>query len=116
MRFSHIAHPGSLTNLVRGIIHDGQTGKLFEYYVKDKLVGVGAVAKEESKNAEFVADVTIAGLDQAAAVIAKIAKAASRWKIHHVWTRIPKGFLPYYMEVAKWKTETARDIPVTRLI
>jgi ribosomal protein S18 acetylase RimI-like enzyme len=116
MRFSYIAHPGSLTKLVRKIIDEGQTGKLFEYYFEDKLVGVGALVKEDPKNAQFVADVTKSGIDKASIVIAKTAKAASRWRITNIHSIIPKTYLSMYMDAAKWKTETARDIPVTRLI
>jgi hypothetical protein len=116
MRFSNIAHPGSLVMLIRRIIDDGQTGKLFEYYFNDKLVGVGAILKEDAKTAYFVADATKIGMDLAPIVIAKTAKAASRWKSTKVLSRIPKSFHSTYMQAAKWQTETARDIPVTRLI
>lgn len=116
MRFSHIAHPGSLMQFVRGIVDEGLKGKLFEYYSDDKLVGVGAIIKEDTKNSRFVADVTKAGIDKASIVIAKTVKAAARGKTTNVHSIVPKAFLSTYMEAAKWKTETARDIPVTRLI
>jgi hypothetical protein len=116
MRFSHIAHPGSLAILIKRIVDGDQTGKLFEYYCKEKLIGVGALLKENRKNAQFVADVTKAGLDKTAIVIAKTAKVASRWRVTRVWSQIPQSSLSMYMKAAKWRTETAREIPVTRLI
>ena len=116
MRFSHIAHPGSLAQLARGIADEGQTGKLFEYYFDNKLVGVGGIIKEDAKNTRFVADVTKSEMDKAPIVIAKTVKVAARGKTTNVHSVIPKAFLATYMEAAKWKTEIARDIPVTRLI
>ena len=105
-----------LAELVRRIANEAKTGKLFEYYVEKKLMGVGAILKEDSKNARFVVDVTKAGLDKAAIIITKTVKAASRWKTSQAYSIIPKTSLSIFMDVAKWKTETARDIPVTRLI
>jgi hypothetical protein len=55
-------------------------------------------------------------MDKAAIIIDRTAKASSRWRATKVHSIIPKTSLPIFMEAAKWTTETARDIPVTRLI
>ncbi len=116
MRFSHIAYPGALAELAGDIIDGHIHGKLLEFTKDEKLVGVGAIAKRDTKSAVFVADVTKRGLEYIDTVISKTARAASTWKVKSVDTEISKDHQGLYMPVAKWSSELSTDIPVTRLL
>ena len=116
MNFSHLAYPGSLAELAGQVVDGRIAGKLLEYYLKDRLIGVGVVAKQDDKTARFVADVTKAGIDYAGVVISKTAKTASIWKVKSVVTSIPKDQIGIYSPVARWSSEISTDIPVTRLL
>ncbi len=116
MRFSHIAYPGSLAELAARVI-DGETiGKLMEFYSDDRLLGVGVIAKEDTKTALFISDVTKRGLILADIVISKTARASLKWKIKKVRSIIPKDQLGVFTSFAKWSYEMSTDIPVTRLL
>ncbi|RDE17361.1 MAG: hypothetical protein C4K48_00045 [Candidatus Thorarchaeota archaeon] len=116
MNFSHVAYPGSLAELAAQVVDRRLTGKLLEYYLKDLLIGVGVVAKQDDKTARFVVDVTKAGIGHSSAVISKTAKTATAWKVKSVVTSIPKDQMGVYSPLAKWSSEISTDIPVTRLL
>ena len=116
MNFSHVAYPGSLAELAAQVVDRRLTGKLLEYYLKDRLIGVGVVAKQDDKTARFVVDVTKAGIGHSSAVISKTAKTATAWKVKSVVTSIPKDQMGVYSPLAKWSSEISTDIPVTRLL
>jgi hypothetical protein len=116
MKFSHIAYPGSLAELAAPIIEGELKGKLLEFYSNERLMGVGAIAQINSKNAKFVADVTKRGLSVADIVIARTAGFALRWKIKRVHSTISKDHLNAFSSAAKWSSEMSTDIPVTRLL
>jgi hypothetical protein len=116
MKFSNIAYPGSLADAVRAIVDEGVPGKLFEFHLDGTLVGVGAVIKQNKKEAKIVADVTKKGMDHAPYVISKTCKAAVRMKVKSIIGLVAKDQLPVFTSVAKWKAELAREIPVTKLL
>ncbi|TFG34846.1 GNAT family N-acetyltransferase [Candidatus Thorarchaeota archaeon] len=116
LKFSHIAYPGALAELAGDVIDGRLTGRLFEYHAADKLIGVGVIAKKNSKSGVFVADVTKRGLEFADAVISRTARAASIWKLKSIETTISKDHLGIYSSVAKWSSELSTDIPVTKLL
>lgn len=116
MKFSHIAYPGSLAELTSRIIDGTLIGRLFEFYVDDKLVGVSAVAKRDKKSAIFVADVTKRGLEFADFIISRTARAASNWKVKSIVTTISKDHQGLFSQVSKWSSELSTDIPVTKLL
>ncbi|MFW9834429.1 MAG: GNAT family N-acetyltransferase [Candidatus Thorarchaeota archaeon] len=116
MRFSHIAYPGSLAELAATIIDGRNKGKLFEFYTDNRLMGVGAVAQVDSKNANFVADVTKRGLSVSDIIIARTAAFALKWKVKKVNSTIPKDQLSIFTASAKWSSEMSTNIPVTRLL
>jgi hypothetical protein len=115
MRFSNIAYPGELAEVVREIITYGKPGLMMEFYSNDILMGVGAVVKQDDNTAKFIADVTPKGADFANLVVLQTAKAASKMKPKKVWTLIPEDKLPWYKGLVKWKSEIYRNFPVTRL-
>jgi hypothetical protein len=116
MRFSHIAYPGSLAELAAKVISGEVPGKLMEFTSEDRLIGVGVVSKENPKNALFVADVTKKGLEYADVIISRTANASSTWSSKTVRSVIPKEQLEVFRTLARWKSETSTDIPVTRLL
>jgi len=116
LKFSHIAYPGALAELAGDVIDERLDGKLLEYYSKDRLIGVGVVAKQDAKSARFVADVTKRGLEYVDVVISRTAKTAASWKVKTVQTTISKDHLALYMSLNKWSSELSTDIPVTRLL
>ncbi|MFW9956698.1 MAG: GNAT family N-acetyltransferase [Candidatus Odinarchaeota archaeon] len=116
LKFSHIAYPGALAELAGDVIDERLDGKLLEYYSKDRLIGVGVIAKQDAKSARFVADVTKRGLEYVDVVISRTAKTAASWKVKTVQTTISKDHLAFYMSLNKWSSELSTDIPVTRLL
>lgn len=116
MKFSHIAYPGALAELVARIIKNPKDGKLMEFYSSERLVGVGAIMREDAKNALFVTDVTKHGLEYVDAVVLKTIGAASSWNVKKVRSVIPKDSLGVYSKFPKWSSEMSTDIPVTRLL
>ncbi len=116
MEFSNNAAPGLLAEVVHKIVDIGLAGRLFEFYLQEKLVGVGAIYKSSSKQADFVVDATKFGQEHLGYMIFKIASTAKTWKMKKVVGIIPKDQLDYYKSVARWSVEDARDIPVTRIL
>ncbi|MFQ5833522.1 MAG: GNAT family N-acetyltransferase [Candidatus Thorarchaeota archaeon] len=114
MRFSNLAYPGQLAEVVREIVTRKKKGLLMEYFSEDRLAGIGAVVAE-GKTAQFVADVTKYGEEYAELVVLKTAKAASKLKVRTTYTLIPQDRLPWYSSVMKWKSEMNRNFPVTKL-
>ncbi|MHA2601820.1 MAG: GNAT family N-acetyltransferase [Candidatus Thorarchaeota archaeon SMTZ1-83] len=114
MRFSNIAYPGELAEVVREVVTSKKPGILLEYHSGDALVGVGAVVLE-GKAARFVADTTVKGEEHAVLVVCRTAKAASKLKAETVFTLVPHDRLSWYSSFVKWKSEMHRDFPVTRL-
>ncbi|MFX1260820.1 MAG: GNAT family N-acetyltransferase [Promethearchaeota archaeon] len=115
MRFSNIAYPGELAEVVREIITYGKSGLMMEFHSDDVLAGVGAVVMQDDKTAKFIADVTPKGNDYANLVVLQTAKAAAKLKPKSVWTLIPEDRLPWYQSLAKWKSEMYRNFPITKL-
>lgn len=115
MRFSNIAYPGMLAELVRHVFTEGKKGFLFEFLHEDDVVGVGAVVKESDDVAKFTADVKNEGYEFADLVIARTARSASRLKAKSVDTLIPQDRLAEYMNICEWSSEMDRNFPVTRL-
>jgi hypothetical protein len=116
MRFSNIAYPGLLADIVGSVVDGEAKGQLLEFTCEEKLVGVGAVLLSGKSHAQFAADVTKRGLKLADIVIAKTARAALSLKVKTAKTRIPKGQLVHYSTLGKWTTEDSTDIPVTKLL
>jgi len=116
MKFSHIAYPGALAELVGDVIDGRFDGRLMEFYSNDRLIGVGVIAKRDAKTARFVADVTKRGLEHSDVVISRTVKTAAIWKIKTVLTTIPKDQMGVYLSLSKWSSELSTDIPVTRLL
>jgi hypothetical protein len=116
MRFSHIAYPGSLAELAASIIDGNQKGRLMEYYSENRLMGVGAIAHTDTKNAFFVADVTKRGLQFADIIISRTAGFGAKWKVKKIQSIIPKDQLSVFKSSGKWSSEMSTDIPVTRLL
>ncbi len=116
MRFSHIAYPGSLADLVSIVIDGKSNGELFEYYTDERLIGVGTIAQIDPKTAMFIVDVTKRGLSAAEIVIARTAGAAQKWKVKKVQSTIPKDQLSVFNSAVKWSSEMSTNIPVTRLL
>ena len=116
MEFSNNAAPGLLAEVVRKIVDEGVAGRLFEFYKKEKLVGIGAIIKSSSKQADFVVDATIFGHEHLGYMISKTASSAKALKMKKVVGTIPKDQLKHYKPVARWSVEDARDIPVTRIL
>jgi GNAT superfamily N-acetyltransferase len=114
MRFSNLAYPGELAEVVREIVTNKRPGILQEYYSDDRLVGVGAVVLE-GRAARFVADTTVKGEEHAELVVCRTAKAASKLKAQTVFTLVPQDRLSWYSSFVKWKSEMHRNFPVTRL-
>ncbi len=80
MRFSNIAYPGELVEVVREIITYGKPGLLLEFYSDAALMGVGAAVKRDDNTVKFIADVTSKGTDFADLVVLQTAKAAAKLK------------------------------------
>ncbi|MBN2231145.1 MAG: GNAT family N-acetyltransferase [Candidatus Thorarchaeota archaeon] len=116
LKFSHIAYPGAFAELAADIIDGRFVGKIFEFQQDDKLIGIGAITKKDSKSAVFVADITKRGIGSSDIVISRTALSASSWKVKSVETMIPKDQLEVYSTLSKWSSELSTDIPVTRLI
>lgn len=116
MKFSHIAYPGALAELAGDVIDGRLDGKLLEYYSNDRLIGVGVVAKQDTKSAKFIADITKRGLEYSDIVISRTAKTAAVWKLKTVHTTVPKDQVGTHMNLCKWSSELSTDIPVTRLL
>ncbi|MFX1602467.1 MAG: hypothetical protein ACFFCK_03215, partial [Promethearchaeota archaeon] len=114
MRFSNLAYPGELAEVVREIVTNKKPGILQEYHSDDRLVGVGAVVIE-GKAARFVADTTVKGEEHAELVVCRTAKVASKLKAQTVFTLVPQDRLSWYSSFTKWKSEMYRNFPVTRL-
>ncbi len=114
MRFSNLAYPGQLAEVVREVVTRHKKGVLMEYFSEDRLVGVGAVVVD-GKTAQFVADVTKYGEEHAELVVLRTARAASKLKARTTYTLIPQDRLPWYSSVMKWKSEMNRNFPVTKL-
>ncbi|MHA2433096.1 MAG: GNAT family N-acetyltransferase, partial [Candidatus Thorarchaeota archaeon] len=114
MRFSNLAYPGELAEVVREIVTNKKPGILQEHYSDDRLVGVGAVVLE-GKAARFVADVTVKGEEHAGLIVCRTAKAASKLRAQTVFTLVPQDRLSWYLTLNKWKSEMHRDFPVTKL-
>ncbi|TFG31757.1 GNAT family N-acetyltransferase [Candidatus Thorarchaeota archaeon] len=116
MKFSNTAYPGSLTEMAGDVIDGRLKGSLFEFTSDSRIIGVGVIVRKDAKTASFVADVTKKGLDQAALVISRTARAAVPWKVKYVETTIPKDQIGLYTSFAKWSSELSTDIPVTKLL
>ncbi|MFW9793548.1 MAG: GNAT family N-acetyltransferase [Candidatus Thorarchaeota archaeon] len=116
MKFSHIAYPGSLSELAGRVIDGQATGRLMEFYSDDRLMGVGVAAQEDAKTALFVCDVTKRGLNCVDVVACRTASASSKWKTNRVRSIIPTDQLSMFNSIAKWTSEMSTDIPVTRLL
>ena len=116
MRFSNIAYPGSMAELAARVIDGELRGNLIEYYSDERLMGVGVVAQNDSKTAEFVADVTKRGIPFVDYIISRTAGIARKWKVLKVRSTIPKDQFSTYTAFAKWSSEISTDIPVTRLL
>ena len=116
MRFSHIAYPGSLAELVSIVIDGKSKGELFEYYADERLIGVGVIAQIDPKTSMFIVDVTKRGLSAADIVIARTAGAAQKWRVKKVQSTIPKDQLSVFNSAVKWSSEMSTNIPVTRLL
>ena len=116
MKFSYIAYPGSLAEMAGNIIDGRVTGTLLEFTSNDRVIGLGAIIKKDSKTASFVADVTKKGLDYANIVVSRTARIAVPWKVKSVETTIPKDQVGLYTSFAKWSSELSTDIPVTKLL
>ncbi|MHA2303344.1 MAG: GNAT family N-acetyltransferase, partial [Candidatus Thorarchaeota archaeon] len=69
MRFSNIAYPGELAEVVREIITYGKPGLMMEFFSGEVLVGVGAAVKQEDNTAKFIADVTPKGAEFANLIV-----------------------------------------------
>ncbi|MHA2211309.1 MAG: GNAT family N-acetyltransferase [Candidatus Thorarchaeota archaeon] len=115
MRFSNIAYPGELAEIVREIITYGKPGLMIEFYSDAVLMGVGAAVKQDDGTAKFIADVTPKGAEFANLIVLQTAKAASKLKPKKVWTLIPEDKLSWYKQLVKWKSEMYRNFPVTKL-
>ncbi|MHA2005033.1 MAG: GNAT family N-acetyltransferase [Candidatus Thorarchaeota archaeon] len=115
MRFSNIAYPGELAEIVREIITYGKPGLMIEFYSDAVLMGVGAAVKQDDSTAKFIADVTPKGAEFANLIVLQTAKATSKLKPKKVWTLIPEDKLPWYKQLVKWKSEMYRNFPVTKL-
>ncbi|MHA1928229.1 MAG: GNAT family N-acetyltransferase [Candidatus Thorarchaeota archaeon] len=116
MIFSNMASPGMLLNILSDIINYGHKGRIFEFYRDNKLLGVGASVKREAGISEFVADVTMIGIDYYPTIIAKVAKSVSRWKPKEIFSIIPTDQLKNYEELLRWSRDNAREIPITKLL
>jgi hypothetical protein len=116
MKFSNIAYPGSLAEMAGDVIDGRKKGQLLEFTVDDRVIGVGAIVKKDTKTAEFVADVTKKGVEHSSLVISRTARVANPWKVKSVETSIPKDQVGVYTSFAKWSSELSTDIPVTKLI
>lgn len=116
MKFSNIAYPGSLAEMAGDIIDGRSTGKLVEFTVDGRVIGVGSIIKKDAKDASLVADVTKKGIDYADIVISRTARIAIPWKVKTVETTIPKDQVGLYTSFAKWSSELSTDIPVTKLL
>jgi hypothetical protein len=116
MKFSHIAYPGSLAEMAGDVIDGRKKGKLMEFTINDKLVGVGVVVRDNAKTASFVTDITKRGQDSTDFIISKTALASNPWKVKYVETTIPKDHVGIYNVLAKWTSELSTDIPVTKLL
>jgi hypothetical protein len=115
MRFSNIAYPGELAEVVREIITYGKPGLMMEFQANGVLMGVGAAVKQDDKTAKFIADVTTKGADFADIIVLQTAKAAAKLKPKKVWTLIPEDRLSWYKKIVPWKSEMYRNFPVTKL-
>jgi len=116
MKFSNIAYAGSLAEMAGNIIDGRIKGSLLEFTSDNRLIGVGAIVKNDAKTSSFVADVTKIGLEYASIVISRTARAAIPWKVKSVETIIPKDQVGVYTSFAKWSSELSTDIPVTKLL
>ncbi|MHA2140776.1 MAG: GNAT family N-acetyltransferase [Candidatus Thorarchaeota archaeon] len=115
MRFSNIAYPGELAEVVREIVTNEKPGLMLEFFSQDVLMGVGAAVKDEDNTAKFIADITPKGADFADLIILQTAKAAAKLKPKKVWTLIPQDKLPWYKRIVPWRSEMHRNFPVTKL-
>ncbi len=116
MKFSHLAYPGALADMISEIVDRGTKGQLLEYHEKDRLIGVGAVVVDDDKTARFVADVPKGCEDYSELVIVRTARASSRWKATSVSSIVSKDQLVLYTGFAPWSYVQEREIPVTRLL
>ena len=116
MKFSHIAYPGSMAELAARVIGGESPGKFLEFTSAGNLIGAGVITKENANSSLFVADVTKRGLQYADVVLSRVASTPENWKTKTVRSVIPKDQIPVFNKMAKWKSETSTDIPVTRLL
>ena len=84
--------------------------------LNEQLVGVGVIVKRSKNEAMLVADVTKKGLEHVPYVICKTAKAAVPMKVKKISGLVSKDHLHVLRDAAKWSSELAREIPVTKLL
>lgn len=116
MEFSNLAVPGLIVEMINQIKMKQSSGKLYEFYQSDALIGIGALRRVTPKLAEFVIDCTLLGKTHFGFLVDKIATAAIRLGVKKIMSKIPKDQVDLYRSVGRWSFEDAREIPVTRLL
>lgn len=114
--FSNFAIPGAMVEMISEIVDYKTKGRLFEFHLDDKLLGSGVIIRRDDGLANFIVDATKAGSKHLDYIVSKTASAASRWKCTRISSTIPKDKLSLYDNIQKWSIETARAIPVTKLL
>jgi predicted N-acetyltransferase YhbS len=114
--FTNYSTPGKIIKLSQEILEGKQTGRMLEFLVDDKVVGIGVIVKQEDGAAEFAADATKRGEKYFDFVISKTAKIGSRLRVNSVYTIIPADITERYSGLGKWHMNRYRGIPVTKLI
>ena len=114
--FSNFSTPGSIVRLAQQMFDDEKTGRLLEFNVGEKTVGVGAIVKQDDGTAEFAVDVSKRGEKHFDSIISKTSKVGIRLRANSVYTIIPADVTERYSRVGKWNIDRYRGIPVTKLI
>jgi len=114
--FVNKSTPGRMSTLLRKIVDEKKTGRLFEFETNSKKIGYGVIVKNDDGKAEFVADVNKRGTDFLDMVISRTAKVGVQLRASSVFTVIPTDSQETYLKLGKWTVNRYRDIPVTKLI
>ena len=116
MAFSNRAQPSAIVEAVSKVLDKGAKGRLLEFQKDSRVIGIGVIYINEDKTASFVSDVTKGNDDYLEIVVLGTSKLASSLKAKKVTSVVPNDQLSSFSAFAKWSHETARDIPVTKLL
>lgn len=116
MKYSYLAVPGQFSELSGMILNGSQAGRVFQFDMDKRPIGIGAIVKTDKDTARFSVDMLSQNTEYLEAIISKLLSNAQTLKVKRIASMIPKDHLDRFKKSARWTVEDTRDIPITRLL